>query len=102
MTTPTVTELPLCLEPVTPDAFLEVDAAPTPGVDIVKELDQRVEDGLHITLLWNQTQDRVSVSVFDAKPGNALEFPVQREEAMEAFHHPHAFAATSGRRQRRP
>ena len=88
MTTPRVTELPLQLEPMTTDPFLS-------GVAI-RELDHRQNDGIDVRLLWNETDDQVTVSVFDAKTGAIFEIPVEHHEARDAFLHPFAHAAFHG------
>jgi hypothetical protein len=61
-----------------------------------RELDFRSTDGLEVTLLWQPETNRVSVSVFDAKTGDDFDLDVQPEDAVDAFHHPYAFAASRG------
>lgn len=97
MTTPTVTELPLRLEPTTADPFIDASAA---TAEAIRELDRRNSDGIDVRLLWNQNDDRVIVAVADARTGDDFEIEVARHEAMDAFHHPYAHAA--GRRSRPP
>jgi hypothetical protein len=96
MTTPSITELPLRLEPTTADSFLdcEPDWATTPAVS--RELDRRHSDGIDVRLLWNQTDDQLVVAVFDAKTGDAFEIEIEGHEAADAFHHPYAHAAVRG------
>jgi hypothetical protein len=96
MTTPIVTEGPLQLEPATADSFL--DPAPngaTPDM-VIRELDHRRSDGIDVRLLWNQTNDQVVVTVSDAKTGDAFDIPVEPREALTAFHHAYAYAASRG------
>jgi hypothetical protein len=72
MTTPTVIELPLHLEPTTPDSFLDVPGSAA-AAPVIRELDRRRSDGIDVRLLWNQTDDQVMVAVFDAKTGDAFQ-----------------------------
>ena len=67
-----------------------------------RELDARSNDGLEVRLLWTE-QTGLKVSVYDAKTGDDFEFPVvsKTEEnlghiALDAFHHPYAYAASRG------
>jgi hypothetical protein len=63
-----------------------------------RELDSRIGDGLEVRLLWDPRDNRVSVSVNDAKTGHRFEVQVRRDErALDVFHHPYAYA---GRRLR--
>jgi hypothetical protein len=61
-----------------------------------QELDSRSSDGLEVTLLWEPETSRVKVAVFDAKTGDDFEVEVSSNEAMDAFHHPYAYAANHG------
>jgi hypothetical protein len=61
-----------------------------------RELDFRSNDGLEVALLWQPETDSITVSVYDAKTGDDFDLEVDPAEAMDAFHHPYAFAATSG------
>lgn len=96
MTTPIVTEIPLRLEPATADAFLE--SGPNGGTPeaVIRELDRRRSDGIDVRLLWNQTDDQVVVAVSDAKTGDAFAIAVEPDQALTAFHHPYAYAASRG------
>ena len=60
------------------------------------ELDHRSNDGLEVTLLWEAETNRVTVNVFDAKSGDGFDIEVDPTEALDAFHHPYAYAATRG------
>jgi hypothetical protein len=93
MTTPRVTELPRRMEPATADPFL---GEPGPAVPVIRELDHRSNCGIDVHLLWDQANDRVMVTVSDAKTGEAFEIPVAHHEARGAFHHPYARAAFHG------
>jgi hypothetical protein len=63
----------------------------------IRELDHRSADGIEVWLLWAPADDRVIVSVHDARTGEAFEIEVEpHETAMEVFRHPFAFAAHRG------
>jgi hypothetical protein len=57
-----------------------------------RELDRRNSDGIEVALLWNPRADQVLISVTDTRRGGTLEFEVAPRYALEAFHHPFAFA----------
>ena len=59
----------------------------------VRELAARESDGIHVVLLWHSRDDEVSVSVDDTRTGRYFELPVERDRALDAFHHPFAYAA---------
>ena len=61
-----------------------------------RELDFRSGDGLEVALLWQPETNRVTVSVFDAKTGDDFGIEVGPDEALDAFHHPYAYAAIRG------
>jgi hypothetical protein len=58
-----------------------------------RELARRENDGLAVVLHWHPRSDGVTVSVDDARTGDSFEFAVARERALQAFHHPFAYAA---------
>lgn len=61
---------------------------------MTRELHKRINDGIHVRLLWHEPEDRVAVAVHDAKTGDSFVVAVQRDEsAMDVFHHPYAYAA---------
>lgn len=63
----------------------------------VRELDRRVNDGFDVSLLWSPETDRVFVVVVDQRLDATFEIRVDPADAIEAFHHPFAYAgATSG------
>ena len=65
--------------------------------DQLRELDSRTSDGIHVRLLWDPRDDRVTVAVDDAKTGDAFTIDVRVDErALEVFHHPYAYAAFRG------
>jgi hypothetical protein len=57
-----------------------------------RELMSRVSDGLRIVLLWHPREDAVAVSVEDFETGREIRFSVDGSRALDAFHHPFAYA----------
>jgi hypothetical protein len=66
----------------------------TPDIPI-RELDHRTGDGIEVSLFWNSRTDRVSVAVADERSGESFELEVDSSDALAAFHHPYAYAATA-------
>lgn len=61
-----------------------------------RELDFRVNDGLEVRLLWHPETNGITVKVYDAKTGDDFDLDVDATDAMDAFHHPYAYAASRG------
>ena len=61
-----------------------------------RELAHRTSNGVEIFLIWNQPGNRITVEVFDARSGEGFELPVDSSHALDAFHHPYAYAAAHG------
>ena len=61
-----------------------------------RELAHRNNDGFDVTLFWSKASNRVTISVFHARCATALEFEVDGTDALDAFNHPYAYAATGG------
>ena len=59
-----------------------------------RELAHRTGDGIEITLFWNRASRLVTIAVLDTRSDEALEFEVGGAVALDAFHHPYAYAAT--------
>ena len=59
--------------------------------DSPRELDHRESDGLAVTLLWLEHSNRVLVRVVDSRTEEEFELEVAPREALDAFHHPHAY-----------
>jgi hypothetical protein len=56
------------------------------------ELDHRVSDGIHVSLLWSPEEDRVFVLVADTRTGEDFTVEVaDRSRALDVFHHPYAY-----------
>jgi hypothetical protein len=57
-----------------------------------KELAYREGDGIAVSLRWNPETGDLSVSVEDSQLGNSFVLRAQPEHALQAFHHPYAYA----------
>lgn len=57
-----------------------------------EELDYRESDGIEVSLLWSRDTNDLSVLVVDTKTDELLELRIRPHEAMDAFHHPFAYA----------
>lgn len=57
------------------------------------ELANRTGDGIDVTLWWAPADDSVSVEVLHFETASSFELQVERARALEAFHHPFAYAA---------
>jgi hypothetical protein len=58
-----------------------------------RELAYRENDGLEVTLLWDETRDRVAVRVLDTRTGDAFELEARCDSALDVFYHPYSHAA---------
>ena len=59
----------------------------------LRELDARQGDSLDIRLLWDPATNDVVVTVEDFRTGDVVIVRVDPAEALEAFHHPFAYAS---------
>jgi hypothetical protein len=59
---------------------------------VIRELDQRTDHGITVTLLWNAQTNCTFVAVVEDPHGVSFEFEVPGTDAAEAFHHPYAYA----------
>jgi hypothetical protein len=64
--------------------------------NIPLELDRREGDGIVVSLLWRKDGNVVSVAVTDDRSGEDFELVVPPDRALDAFHHPYAYAAGRG------
>ena len=55
-----------------------------------RELAQRVNGGLEVTLYWHPHDNGTSVEVHDTGTDETIGFPVPADRALEAFNHPFA------------
>ena len=60
------------------------------------ELDSRTSGGLEVTLLWNRRSNELTVCVRDCHTGSYFELRAERNNALDVFHHPYAYAAARG------
>ena len=58
----------------------------------LRELAHREQDGLEITLFWDACSNEVSVDVVDQRDASSVRLPVAGHCALDAFHHPYAYA----------
>ena len=58
-----------------------------------RELAHRTSDGIEVTLFWSKPSDRTTIAVVDTRSDAAIEFDVDGNVALDAFHHPYAYAA---------
>ena len=63
-----------------------------PLPSLIRELDSRTSDGVEVKLLWNQRTNQVHVAVADCRRAKGFQFEVAHANALEAFHHPYAYA----------
>ena len=58
-----------------------------------RELAQRASNGIEVSLFWSKATNKVTIEVFDVSFEEGFEFEVEGHAALEAFHHPYAYAA---------
>jgi hypothetical protein len=58
----------------------------------LRELAHREQDGLEITLFWDARSNKVSIEVVDQRHESSFLLPVAGDSALDAFHHPYAYA----------
>jgi len=63
------------------------------GTPHTRELAARDSDGVHVLLLWHPHENTLTVSVEDARVGDRFQLAVAPDRALDAFHHPFAYAA---------
>jgi hypothetical protein len=61
-----------------------------------RELAQRLSGAVEILLLWQPGVDGVELSVRDLATGAGFHFEVEPGDAIDAFYHPYAYAASRG------
>ena len=57
-----------------------------------RELDERASSGTRVRLLWREGTRQLWVEVREPGTDEALAILVPPEQALEAFHHPYAYA----------
>ncbi len=58
-----------------------------------EELARRQADGIVVSLLWRRSDDRLTVVIDDSRTGEKIRLPAGRENALEVFYHPYAYAS---------
>jgi hypothetical protein len=58
-----------------------------------RELAARDNNGISVRLLWHPRENALTVSVEDTRGGDCFHLAVAPERALDAFHHPFAYAA---------
>jgi hypothetical protein len=64
--------------------------------ELPQELAYRSNDGVEVALLWCRCHGALTVAVVDEKAGDRFELEIDAAHAMDAFHHPYAYAASRG------
>ena len=59
-----------------------------------RELAHRAGNGIEVWLFWEKVADTLTLEVYDTKTDEYFEVEVPRDRALDAFHHPYAYAAT--------
>ena len=70
--------------------------ATTPTGTGFEELASRESNGISVSLLWNRSDDHLSVCVFDTATDTSFELDVQDAAPLDVFNHPYAYAAHRG------
>jgi len=58
-----------------------------------RELASRESDGLAVRLVWQPSEDALTVSGTDSVTGDRFQLSMDRNRALDAFYHPFAYAA---------
>jgi hypothetical protein len=61
-----------------------------------RELAHRISNGIEVTLYWGPVRNEVVVEVIDHGTGHLFELTVPSDRALDAFHHPYAYASHQG------
>jgi len=66
-------------------------------VEMPTELAHRAGNGIDVLLLWDRGDGRLTVVVDDVRTGGSFELvAADGRQALDAFHHPFAYAAARG------
>jgi hypothetical protein len=57
-----------------------------------RELAERESDGISVMLSWDTATGSLSVSVRDARTGEAFDLDANETNALDVFQHPYAYA----------
>jgi hypothetical protein len=58
-----------------------------------RELAHRATNGLEVSLVWSELENRLSVRVSDTRAGQRFVLHVENDNALDVFYHPYAHAA---------
>ena len=58
----------------------------------VRELAYRHNGGIHVVLLWHETEDSLFVLVLDESAGTIQRVAAEPQNALDVFKHPYAYA----------
>jgi protease II len=58
-----------------------------------RELAHRIDGGVEVTLLWNEDERRLAVTVSDSRSGEWFVVDAANDNALDVFYHPYAHAA---------
>ena len=58
-----------------------------------RELAARESDGIHVRLLWDPSDNGLTVSLEDSRVVDRFQLAVAPDQALDAFYHPFAYAA---------
>ena len=61
-----------------------------------RELAERFSNGIHVRLLWRKETKQLWIEVREPDDDGVLAIPVRPEQALDAFRHPYAYAASGG------
>lgn len=59
------------------------------------ELAHRRNHDVDVSLLWDRERDQLLVFVEDVRDGSSFAVEAPREQALEVYHHPFAYAAAA-------
>lgn len=59
-----------------------------------RELAYRENDGIQVSLVWRTADDRLTVRVEDTRSGVSFELAADRENALDVYYHPYAYATS--------
>ena len=59
-----------------------------------RELAQRTVGQVEVTLYWDTADDEVMVELIDRSGGPSFRIFIAPERALDAFHHPYAYASS--------
>ena len=75
---------------------LPMAEATTPTRKRIRELAERTSNGTLMRLLWLQGTRELWVEVYEPELDVTIVIPAEPDSALEAFHHPYAYAAAHG------